>query len=373
MFRRHQPAVRARRASIGLIVLLVLALTGSASVPLSVAANSGLVGGGNAALLDLAMKFAPSPGLIRAFEGGEAIGYGKDGRLTMMLLGSDFRSARPSKGERTDMIMVLTINRSTGKMAAASLPRDLAYLPMPPSLGGGTYSGRINSLLGKYKAQYGRNGALLKMRDVVAHLLGVEIDYVAILRFEGFERMMGELGSIRVTTRAARDPKLWDSDPTGVLFPAASNWELYAGGQKCKGHFRFTTNDKLAGYYCHRALPYARTRKGPGNSDFKRQARGVDIVMAGIRKAVAGNYSSSKISSMTSRASAQGVEFYSSLPMTVANASEMYNLLKKAKTTTANRVVFAPKKYATKVSGSATYRVNVTAIRNWINAYFKNI
>jgi anionic cell wall polymer biosynthesis LytR-Cps2A-Psr (LCP) family protein len=370
VFFRRRSGDRARRSTLALIVGLAIALTGSATVPLAVAANSGLLR--PAGLLELAMQFAPSPAVLRALEGSDAINYGsKDPkRLTMLLLGTDYRAHKPKGGERPDMIMVVTINRTTGKMAVASLPRDLSHLPLP---GGGTFTGRINSIPGRYMSSLGRAGAYNKMKDIVAFLLGVEIDYVATIRFTGFDTMMDQLGSIRVTTRAARDPKLWDSDPSGVLFPAATNYELYGTGQKCKGHFRFTKNTSLAGYYCHRALMYARTRKGPANSDFKRQARGADIVLAAMRKAVNGNYGSAKIGSMTSKAQAQGLNFWSSMPMTVANATELYGLMKKAKLGTVNRVVFKPKVYATKNAGSATYRVKTAAIRGWINKYFKNI
>jgi thymidine kinase len=76
---------------------------------------------------------------------------------------------------------------------------------------------------------------------------------------------------------------------------------------------------------------------------------------------------------MTSKAQAQGLGFWSSLPMNAGNATELYGLLKKAKLGSVNRVVFKPSTYATKNAGAATYRVNVTAIRNWIKNNFKNI
>jgi anionic cell wall polymer biosynthesis LytR-Cps2A-Psr (LCP) family protein len=358
----------ARRSRLALIVLLAVALTGSGTVPFTAAANTGLLR--PSALLDLAMHFAPSPAVLRALENGEAINYGKDARLTFLLLGTDYRAHAPGKGERPDIIMVMTINRTTGKMAVASLPRDLNRIPLP---NGEVHTGRINAIPAKYVKTLGRAGAYNKMREIVGHLLDVEIDYVATMRFSNFDTMMDELGSIRVTTRQARDPKLLDAEPPGVYFPAATNYELYGTGQKCAGHFRFTTNDKLPGYYCHRALVYARTRKGPGNSDFKRQARGVDIVLAAISRAAGDNYGKGKIGSMTSKAQAQGLGFWSSLPMNAGNATELYGLLKKAKLGSVNRVVFTPTKYATKNSGAATYRVNVTAIRNWIKNNFKNI
>lgn len=367
MIRQRQPGSRVRRGTLGLIFLLSVALTGSATVPLTVAANSGLLGGGSAAMIDLAMQFAPSPSFWRMLDQSEAISYGTDNRLTFLLLGSDYRTHKPAAGERTDMITLVTINRSTKRMAAAGFPRDLANIPLP---NGTIHTGRINELLKKYTASKGRAGAAQEVRKIFAHLTKTEIDYVAVMRFNGFNNMMDELGSIRVTTRPARDPKLQDGVPVGVLFPSATNWELWGNGERCRGHFRFTTDTSLPGYYCHRALMYARTRKGPANSDFKRQNRGIDIVMAGIKKATGASYGSAKIGSMVSKAQAQGVEFYSSMPMTVANATELYNLMKGA--TLTKRVVFKPKTYATKISGTAKYSIKVAAVRNWINNNFKN-
>jgi LCP family protein required for cell wall assembly len=371
VIRRRQSEGRARRATVALIVLLTIALTGTASVPLSVAANSGLLSGNRAALLDLALKLAPSPGVIRALEGGEAISYGRDNRLTFLLLGSDYRTHKPRAGERTDMIMVITINRTTGKMAAASIPRDMSYIPLP---NGTTWSGRINALFQRYISSKGRAGAADEMRKIVAHLLQVEIDYVAVMRFNGFNNMMDELGGVRVTTRPAKDAKLQDGVPVGTLFPTGSNYLLYGNGEKCRGWFRFESYSGQPGYYCHRALMYARTRKGPKNSDFKRQARNADMVIAGILKAKSSGYSSTKISSFVGKAKAQGVEFYSSLPMTVANATELYGVLKKAQTpAAANRIVFRPTTYASNISGTSKYRIKVAAVRSWITKYFKNI
>ena len=66
---------------------------------------------------------------IRALVGPSSIDYGTDGRLSVMVIGSDYR---PWKGgERMDAVMVATINPSTHQMAAVSIPRDTAVLPLP--------------------------------------------------------------------------------------------------------------------------------------------------------------------------------------------------------------------------------------------------
>ena len=54
---------------------------------------------------------------------------GTDGRLTVLLLGSDYRPAHP--GNRTDAIMVVSVDPTTGKSAAFSVPRDVVDFPCP--------------------------------------------------------------------------------------------------------------------------------------------------------------------------------------------------------------------------------------------------
>ena len=73
---------------------------------------------------------------------GQPIDLGKDGRLTMLLIGSDLRPG--GGGERTDVMMVATIDPLTGKAAVASIPRDLSGIPLV----GGSNSGdmRVNSI-----------------------------------------------------------------------------------------------------------------------------------------------------------------------------------------------------------------------------------
>src|SRR4051794_33682328 len=66
---------------------------------------------------------------------------GTDGRLTVLLLGSDYRPAHP--GNRTDAIMVVSTDPTTGRTAGFSVPRDTIDFPLPKS---GVYHAKINAL-----------------------------------------------------------------------------------------------------------------------------------------------------------------------------------------------------------------------------------
>ncbi len=73
---------------------------------------------------------------------GLPVKLGKDGRLTVLLIGSDWRP--DSGGERLDVLMVATIDPVTGEAAVVSIPRDMSGIPLA---GGGNSGGmRVNSI-----------------------------------------------------------------------------------------------------------------------------------------------------------------------------------------------------------------------------------
>ena len=63
--------------------------------------------------------------------GPSSLNAGSDGRLTILLVGSDWRVRLSGTGERTDSIMVMTINNSH-QISAVSLPRDVGNVPIGP-------------------------------------------------------------------------------------------------------------------------------------------------------------------------------------------------------------------------------------------------
>ena len=52
-------------------------------------------------------------GLLASVVGPTSLSYGSDGRLTVLLVGSDYRPRLAGTGERTDTIMVLSVNPRT--------------------------------------------------------------------------------------------------------------------------------------------------------------------------------------------------------------------------------------------------------------------
>jgi LCP family protein required for cell wall assembly len=358
-----------------LVVALTLAITGTGSMPLAMAANGGLLSGSALHWIELGMgaaRFAPIAPLLRSLDGSQAINYGSDGRLTVLLLGSDYR---PGKGgDRTDVIMVVTINPRTREAAALSIPRDVARVPLP---GGGTFSDRINALLKYYRRQNGLKGpvsmklALPKVQAAIAYILRIQIDYYALIRFDGVEELVDEVGGVTVRIdKAWFDPKHPPTDPPGSYFPQSTAWQLYgASTPQCRGWYRNGPNKGQPGYYCHRALVFARSRKGSGNNDFVRAARQQRLVEATVKKVLARGRGSN-LSALVQAGEEQVDELHlwTNIPLTGGNALAFYDLLSGFKLT--RTVVLKPTTYAQKIPGTARYELKLDVVRSLTKSWF---
>jgi len=183
---------------------------------------------------------------------------GRDGRLTVLLLGSDRRKA--IVGERTDAIIVASADPDSGKVAMVSLPRDTVNVPTAP---GRVYTGRINALF--FELQSGkrkRKAALDKLRDTLAYAFDTEIDYYALVDFEGLVRLVETVGGISVKLDA---PFV---DPTMHL--GERGLRLKAGTQRLDGK---------------KALAFARSRHT--SSDYDRSRRQHQVLVGAAQRVAA--------------------------------------------------------------------------------------
>ncbi|MCO6449267.1 MAG: LCP family protein [Caldilineales bacterium] len=164
-------------------------------------------------------------------------------RINVLLLGVDARPGQ--KGNlRTDTIMVATIDPNSGDVGLVSLPRDL-YVDVP---------GYGNKKINTAHVIGGPDLAI----DTVSQFLGIPIQSYVRINFDGFRRVLDEIGCIDIDV-----PKTID-DP---LFPD-DNY----------GYDPFYIE---AGHYCMdatTALKYARTRHA--DSDFERMARQQQVLAA---------------------------------------------------------------------------------------------
>jgi len=143
------------------LLALVIGGTGSLAGPVSAAPFHFNALPWLSAAMDAANLFGAEDAL-QSVVGPSTVSPGTDGRITILLLGSDWRPRLSGTGERTDSIIFMTIDNSN-HISAISLPRDVGNVPIGP---GEVFKGKINGLFKHYKQIYGsRNVALDKVRQ----------------------------------------------------------------------------------------------------------------------------------------------------------------------------------------------------------------
>ncbi len=117
-----------------------------------------------------------------------AVGAAAKGVVNILLIGLD--STANLRGQNTDVIIVVSVNKDTKQVAMLSIPRDLwVYIP---TIGWQ----RINVAHRKgYSTGYPGDGPGLLMRTVEVNL-GIPIDHWARVDFTGFTRVVDELGGV---------------------------------------------------------------------------------------------------------------------------------------------------------------------------------
>jgi polyisoprenyl-teichoic acid--peptidoglycan teichoic acid transferase len=188
----------------------------------------------------------------------EMISEGDYDIVNYLLLGSDTTN---SNNGRTDVIVVVSVNRSVGTVALLSIPRDLYVYT--PEYG----MGRINSAYG-YGELASEGTGYERLNETIKYNLGLEIDGYARLNFNGFRTLVDSLGGIEIAVDCGiqdwrlREPEL---DPQ-----VEENWEMFTlpiGIHTLDGDL---------------ALWYARSRRT--SSDFDRGRRHQVILRAMYHK-----------------------------------------------------------------------------------------
>jgi len=120
-----------------------------------------------------------------------------DRPISVLVMGLDYRDWETSEGApRTDTMILLSLDPGNRTAGMLSIPRDL-WVKIP-----GFESNKINTAyrLGEiYKVKGG--GAGLAMRSAQS-LLGMNIDYYALVDFAAFERFIDEIGGVKVDVPA---------------------------------------------------------------------------------------------------------------------------------------------------------------------------
>ena len=203
---------------------------------------------------------AQPPDTTPAIEGAE------DERLTILFVGSDAGYGRT--GSRADTIMVATFDLVTGRVALFGIPRNTGSVPLSEEaadvLGRKVYVDLISSLYWDARdhpelAPEGEDSGAVVLRDTVSMLLGIPVDYYAVVDMGGFVDLVDAFGRVTVNVKE----RLWVrlSPPT-----PDEEWRVYdirPGKQELNGL---------------EALAFARSRTG--SSDYVRMGRQRCVIAA---------------------------------------------------------------------------------------------
>ncbi|NTV65475.1 MAG: LCP family protein [Oscillochloris sp.] len=171
--------------------------------------------------------------------------------LNILLLGTD---ARPSDTEptRTDAIVLVRLDRDSGRVSMLSIPRDL-WVSYPS---GG--KGRINAAFAIGEKKYGPGGGAALAKSTVGKLLGIKVDQFVLINFDGFKTLIDRLDGININVpEAISDPAYPTDNYSTISVSFASGPQMMDG---------------------EHALIYARTRHA--DNDFGRNQRQQLVLMA---------------------------------------------------------------------------------------------
>lgn len=213
-------------------------------------------------------------------------------RVNLLLMGSDAGVGRT--GTRPDSMIVASIDTQTGHTVLISMPRNLAYVPLPDAspLRGlykrGIYGSPrciredadpevedpclMNALwteAKEYEAQHPgsypdpHNAGRDETRAAIGEVLGLDIDHLVIIDLKGFQQLVDAMDGVDVNVRGG----------------GASGTRPLPYGKKLRdgsySHYFKPGMQHLDGY---EALWYARTRAA--DDDFYRQARQRCVIKA---------------------------------------------------------------------------------------------
>ncbi|MFQ5942676.1 MAG: LCP family protein [Anaerolineales bacterium] len=176
-------------------------------------------------------------------------------RVTILLLGLDFRDWQNAVGApRSDTMILLSVEPVTKKVSILSIPRDL-WIDIP-----GFQHNRINTAYSSGEGNRLPGGGPGLAMKAVESLIGVPIQYYAVVDFGTFEVLIDEIGGIDVLVEERI--KISPIGRTSLWLDAKAH---HLDGAE--------------------TLAYARTRRGSGG-DFARAERQQQVALAILDRVV---------------------------------------------------------------------------------------
>jgi LCP family protein required for cell wall assembly len=192
--------------------------------------------------------------------------WAKDGRLDILLIGSDAGPGRWSL--RTDTMIVLSVEVATGRAALFGIPRNLTGVPLADESKGAFWNGRYPNLLNSlyvyamgHESQFpgGEARGFRALTGAIQELVGVKLDGAVVVDLQGFVKLVDAIDG------------LWVDIPETVIDDA---YPVPGGGRKIRIVIRAGCR-QLDGAD---ALAYARSRHQ--DSDYGRMARQQRVLLA---------------------------------------------------------------------------------------------
>jgi LCP family protein required for cell wall assembly len=178
--------------------------------------------------------------------------------VTMLLIGSDHGPG--NVGDRTDTMVVAALQRGTGRAVLLGVPRNLVEVPLGGVAGAALprFKEPLNALYSFARTRPelfpgGDDPGATALKQTVSRLLGLRVDYYALVNLDGFRDVVDALGGVRIQVKE----RLVDSVTRPAWGESKPRIDVYPGRTY---HFSGRT-----------ALAYVRSRKA--SNDYRRMAR----------------------------------------------------------------------------------------------------
>jgi polyisoprenyl-teichoic acid--peptidoglycan teichoic acid transferase len=219
---------------VGLVVILFLCITPHAVAGYYTAVSHNLLTsvfrGGDSGSSGTTLASTNTPGSEGSTGQGPttSLQMGSDERLTILLIGTDAGNGRT--GARADSINIATVNLRTGSVAIFGIPRNMAGTPLgkktAAALKKTTFPDIINALydVGLRHPEIAPNGdsGAEAVRETASLMLGIPIDYYAVVDLLGLVDMVNAFGGVDVNVksrlRVYHPPGLTKGDPARTYY-----------------------------------------------------------------------------------------------------------------------------------------------------------
>lgn len=188
----------------------------------------------------------------------------KEGRINILFLGA--AGEHKPGGNLTDTVMVMSIDTKNKKVALLSLPRDL-YVQIPASSSssadrpaGGPESQSFTKINSLYTIGIKQKQGAGLIKESVEKITGLDINYYVAVDFDGFEKVIDNIGGINViSTFDINDTRYPGSNYSYETFTLSKGIHLLDGKT---------------------ALKYVRERHSDPEGDFGRAKRQQQVIQA---------------------------------------------------------------------------------------------